>query len=101
MIRKAKFLTLSLTLLTIVSVFGYIYRGTIRMRMLDYLHSFDDASIEDEYDVFPIAVWCLARDGGSPSDTTGENQEQLEHLRSLGYLSGYEEAPFMSNVTLT
>ena len=100
MTKTSKYLFLSLILALIISVFGYMNRGTIRIHMLDYLHSFDDAVIEDESDIVPALGWGLARDGGSLGDTTGTSQEQLESLRSLGYLSGYEEAPFMSNVTL-
>ena len=102
--RKARYLVPLLILLTIISVLGYRQRGRIRMTMLDFLHSFDDVDREETFGdtnvVFPQERWCPARDGGTASDTTGQDQKQLELIRSLGYLSGYEEAPFERNVTV-
>lgn len=98
--HKARYLVPLMILLTVVSVLGYRYRGRIRMMMLTYLHSFDDLDSEEAAgDIFQ-GKWCPARDGGTANDTTEKYQEQLELIRSLGYLSGYEEAPFKRNVTV-
>jgi hypothetical protein len=88
-----------LIVLAAAAVLGYRYRGFIRMKMLDFLHSFDDVPEEDkEETVLPPGRWFYARDGGTGIDTT--DSEQIELIRSLGYLSGYEEAPLQMNVTL-
>ncbi len=92
-----------LILLAVAAVLGYRYRGRVRMTMLDFLHSFDDSPGDAQGDttaVFPPGRWWPARDGGTASDTTGQDREQLELIRSLGYLSGYEEAPLEMNVTV-
>ncbi len=72
--------------------------------MLDFLHSFDDVDQEEAADnttsFLPPGQWCPARNNGTASDTAGQDQEQLELIRSLGYLSGYEEAPSERNVTV-
>jgi hypothetical protein len=99
--RKARYLVPLLIVLAFVSVLGYRYRGRIRMTMLDFLHSFDDTDHMDDAavaEVFPPGRWWLAREGGTSRGGTGQELQEL--IGSLGYLSGYEEAPFEMNVTV-
>ena len=81
---KARYLVPLLILLAIVSFLGYRYRGRIRIAMLDFLHSFDDTGQEDSRET--------AQRENSPAGDDSDEQEQLELIRSLGYLSGYEDA---------
>ncbi len=98
--HKARYLVSLMILLTVVSVLGYGYRGRIRMMMLTFLHSFDNLDSEETAVEILQGEWCSARDGGTANDTTEQYEEQLELIRSLGYLSGYEEAPLKRNVTV-
>ena len=97
-------------LLTILAVIlaagflGYRYRGAIRLKMLDILHSFDDAPETPDsmawMDDMPPGLWWPARDIGQERELTPEQQEALSNIENLGYLSGYQEAPYQNGVVL-
>ena len=97
-----KFIIPGIILLAILAFAGYRYRGLIRLKMLNILHSFDDLPAEVEEDSqMPPGRWWPARTTASPdTNLTESEREQIELLRSLGYLSGYEESPFEIGVTL-
>jgi len=102
MSRRTRVLAALAFLLAVAAVAVYVKRGAIRKSMLDFLHSFDDtvAVPEDSTGAPPVGRWWPARDGGLDSTMTEEDREQVELIRSLGYLSGYEEAPLQSGVTV-
>lgn len=78
----------------LTAIIGYKYRGLIRKQMMRFLHSFDDVPA-DSTDVMPPGRWWPARDGAVP-----DSSSQQDLINSLGYLSGYEEAPLWSSVTV-
>jgi hypothetical protein len=89
-------------LLVVAGILGYRYRGAIRLKMLEVLHSFDDVPEQTDPllgDV-PPGLWGEARDISVEEQLTPEQQEALEEIESLGYLSGYHEAPDMQGVVL-
>jgi hypothetical protein len=100
--RKARILIPLITLVAVAAIMGFMHRGLIRKRMLDFLHSFDDPAdtLTEASDVAPVGRWWPARDGGLDSTLTEEEREQVELIRSLGYLSGYEDAPLVNGVTI-
>ncbi len=51
-------------------------------------------------DDMPPGCWWPARDLSDESSLTAEQQDQLGRIHSLGYLSGYEEAPYLHDVTI-
>lgn len=84
-----------------VSVVGYKYRGLIRMKMLEFLHSFDDEVAVAEEEGPPGAWWKARESSFAGSDSLSPlEREQIDLLRSIGYLPGYEEAPVDFGVTL-
>ena len=90
-------------LLLITAVAGYKYRGLIRLKMLAVLHSFDDLPEAPGNDIeMPPGAWRPARESALLDDSTltAAQKEQLELIRSLGYLSGYVEAPVEMGVTV-
>ncbi len=61
------------------------------MKMLQFLHSFDDAPEVQEETEMPPGAWWEARETTLEEDgLTDIEREQLELLRSIGYLPGYE-----------
>jgi hypothetical protein len=103
--RRLRIFVISGIIVLIVLAFaGYRYRGFIRLKMLNILHSFDDlpdtiASGKPDY--MPPGAWGLARTNAPiDDDMTDIECEQLELLRSLGYLSGYTEVPVEMGVTV-
>lgn len=97
-----KTIFLLILLLVTAGILGYIYRGAIRMKMLEVLHSFDD--IPEQTDPLagdvPPGLWGAARDISVENPLTPEQLEALEEIESLGYLSGYHEAPAQKGVVL-
>jgi hypothetical protein len=102
MTRRSGRFAVILGLAAVVAIAGYMHRGAIRERMLAFLHSFDDPAdtLADISDSAIPGRWAPARDGGVDSTLTEEELEQVELIRSLGYLSGYEEAPVLIGVTV-
>ena len=101
--RLKKFIVPVLIVLLATAFTGYRYRGLIRMKMLAVLHSFDDLpeTHDDSLNMPPGAWWPARQTAGSGDSGGADSQtEQLELLRSLGYLSGYEEAPVEMGVTV-
>lgn len=98
--KKKAVLIISAIVLAGVALTGYRYRGYARLRMLEFLHSFDDAPGQVEGVQMPPGAWWPARASDSPLEDLTPEEAQMELLRSLGYLSGYEEAPHESGVTL-
>lgn len=105
--RRRQFIVLLVCALVMViagGLLGYRYRGAIRLKMLDILHSFDDEpALPDSLawmDDMPPGCWWLARDISDESPLTPEQQEQVDRIQSLGYLSGYEDAPYAKGVTV-
>lgn len=101
--RRTWILLPFLLLLAAGTITVYLNRGVIRKRMLDFLHSFDDTHEvrADSVEANPPGRWWGARDGGvTDSLLTDEQREQVELIRSIGYLSGYEEAPVSHGVTV-
>jgi hypothetical protein len=100
--RRTRLLVTFILLVTAVAIVGYINRGHIRKRLSDFLRSFDDTAdtLSDMSDTPIQGRWAPARDGGVDSTLTEEELEQVELIRSLGYLSGYEEAPVLISVTI-
>lgn len=92
----------AIILLVIIALVGYRYRGFARMKMLAFLHSFDDLPAAAEEEEMPPGLWWPARQTAAGEDTTltDAQREQLELIRSLGYLSGYEESPVEMGVTV-
>ena len=103
--NRNRFILAGLVLLILIAVFGVKYRGLIRLKMLSVLHSFDDlpAEVEDSSEM-PPGAWWPARTpdpvAAGDSALSDSEREQIELLRSLGYLSGYEEAPVEMGVTV-
>ncbi len=99
-----KLLVPVLVLFVLFSIVGYKYRGLIRLKMLAVLHSFDDAPLVTDDNTMPPGAWWPARQSSlvesDLSDLSDTEREQIELLRSLGYLSGYEEAPVEMSVTV-
>lgn len=95
------FVPLMLLLIGLMAL-GYVNRDRIRSAMLTFLHSFDDAQEVEPLREDPRpGLWSPARDGGLAADTSAQQEQDREELlHSLGYLSGYEEAPLESNVTV-
>ncbi len=90
-------------LLAVVAFVGYRYRGFARMKMLQFLHSYDDVPSEvQEENELPPGLWWEARPSAefSRENLSQEETERLELLRSLGYLSGYVEVPVEMGVTV-
>lgn len=87
-----------------VALLGYRYRGAIRFKMLDILHSFDDAPQTPDsmawMDDMPPGLWWPARDIGHERELTPEQQETVDNIESLGYLAGYQDAPYLNGVIL-
>ncbi|MCK5131636.1 MAG: hypothetical protein KAR40_05730 [Candidatus Sabulitectum sp.] len=102
--KLKKYIITGLILLIIMAVFGFKFRGLIRLKMLSVLHSFDDLPETVEENTLPPGLWWPARTPDrvevDDSDLTDSEREQIELLRSLGYLSGYEEAPVEMGVTV-
>jgi hypothetical protein len=69
--------------------------------MLSILHSLDDAPeiVEEQGSMNPPGIWSRI---SAPVDDnlTDVEKEQLELLRSLGYLSGYTEVPVEMGITV-
>ncbi len=89
-----------IALVVVGGILGYKFRGKIRLSMLNFLHSFDDSITESsiEEPLLPPGRWCQMR--GVQSDSSQESNDELELIRSLGYLSGYENAPSEQSVTV-
>lgn len=102
MIRAGKKAVIPAILILIVAVpVGYRYRGYVRMKMLQFLHSFDDVPEVQEETKMPPGAWWEARETTLEEDgLTDIEREQMELLRSIGYLPGYEEAPVEMGVTV-
>ncbi|MCK5034954.1 MAG: aryl-sulfate sulfotransferase [Candidatus Sabulitectum sp.] len=100
--RLSKFIIPGIVFVVIIAIAGFKYRGFIRQKMLDVLHSFDDSPAEVVEETMPPGAWWPARTSISAEENnmTEAEREQLELLRSLGYLSGYEEAPVQMSVTI-
>ena len=102
--KLKKLLVSVLVLFVLFSIVGYKYRGLIRLKMLFVLHSFDDAPQVVDDNAIPPGAWRPARATAMVesdlSDLSDAEKEQIELLRSLGYLSGYEEAPIEMQVTV-
>ncbi len=98
--KKRTVLLVTLLLLIIILITGYFNRGRIRCAMLTFLHSFDETQEVELIRGNPMpGVWGPARDGGFGTDTLAQQeQERQELLHSLGYLSGYEDAPLENGV---
>jgi hypothetical protein len=97
--HKARLLA-PLVLILLLAV-GYANRGRIRSFMLTFLHSFDDEQEVETLRESPVpGLWNPARDGGLETDISQQEQDRQELLHSLGYLSGYQEAPLESGVTV-
>ncbi len=100
--KRARLFIPLMLLFIVLLAFGFINRGRIRSTMLTFLHSFDDTQEVEPLRGDPMpGLWNPARDGGLAADTTGQQEhDRLELLHSLGYLSGYEDAPMESSVTV-
>jgi hypothetical protein len=113
--RSGKGLSRPVVLITILVVvlaaalMGYRYRGAIRLKMLKVLHSFDDtprmfddAALTPDspawMDNMPPGCWAPARDIGQERELTSDQQEIVDNIESLGYLSGYQDAPYLNGV---
>lgn len=83
-------------------MFGYRFRGKIRISLLNFLHSFDDNITEssEEGPLLPPGRWGPMRGILSDDTQKSDDNDELELIRSLGYLSGYERAPSEQNVTV-
>ncbi|MCK5036081.1 MAG: hypothetical protein KAS73_09340, partial [Candidatus Sabulitectum sp.] len=66
-------------LLLVVTLTGYKYRGLARLKMLNFLHSFDDLPASVEEDEMPPGAWWPARDSATIPDSnmTDAQREQL------------------------
>ncbi|MCK5064719.1 MAG: hypothetical protein KAQ97_05520, partial [Candidatus Fermentibacteraceae bacterium] len=102
--RKLRILLVFALVIVIAGGLGYRYRGAIRLKMLDVLHSFDDEPAAPDslewMDEMPPGCWWPARDLSDESPLTQDQQEQIDRIQSLGYLSGYEDAPYVAGVTI-
>lgn len=102
--RKLRILLVFALVIVIAGGLGYRYRGAIRLKMLDVLHSFDDEPAAPDslewMDEMPPGCWWPARDLSDESPLTTDQQEQIDRIQSLGYLSGYEDAPYVAGVTI-
>ncbi len=104
--RLRIFIISGIIVLVVLAFTGYRYRGLIRLKMLRILHSFDDLpetinEEKPEKSDMPPGAWGLARTNAPiDDDMTDIEREQLELLRSLGYLSGYEEVPVEMGVVV-
>jgi len=99
--KHIKLILAGLVLLIVFAFVGYRYRGFIRLKMLGFLHSFDDLPVVEDNEL-PPGLWGPTRPSTmleADSSLTDSEMEQLELIRSLGYLSGYEEAPVEMGVT--
>jgi len=66
-----------------------------------YAHRADSVVAETEEELLPPGAWFPARDGGeAPDSLSARERSEIEQLRSLGYLSGYHDAPIRQGVTL-
>jgi len=66
-----------------------------------YAHQPDDPGTQEEEPEGPPGLWFPARDGGdAPNSISPRQREQIEELRSLGYLAGYHDAPVREGVTV-
>lgn len=101
-IRKRILIIAILVAVVLGGFAAYTYRGAIRIRMMDFLISFDDApQIQNTVgwaDNNPPGCWGEARDLGQEEALTAEQQEAVDNLESLVYLSGYQEAPYQHDV---
>ncbi len=94
--RSRVYIISGIIVLVLLAVTGYRYRGFIRLKMLNILHSFDDLpeAAASQNRIMPPGAWCHVRTNIPGSDNmTDSEREQIELIRSLGYLSGYEEIP--------
>jgi hypothetical protein len=101
--RLRIFVISGIIVLVILSFAGYRYRGLIRLKILSILHSFDDLPeiIDEEKPEIQPGAWGLARTYATAEDDMTESEkEQIELLRSLGYLSGFSEVPVEMGVTV-
>lgn len=83
--------------------FGYFFKGsiegegttetTIREKLMER-----DSCISS--DSLPPGCWKPVRDVSDEKPLTPEQQAEIDQIRSLGYLSGYEEASYLSGVTI-
>jgi len=82
---------------------GIRYRVVIG-KMLQILRSHEEEPVVADtlswMDEMPPGCWWPARDISDESSLTQEQQDQLNRIQSLGYLSGYEEAPYLHDVTI-
>lgn len=61
----------------------------------------DSAATVDQPDMMPPGAWFPARDGGDdPESVPAEGREEIQRLRSLGYLAGYHDAPVRQGTTV-
>jgi hypothetical protein len=99
--RNGLLVTVILILIVLLAI-GYVNRGRIRIALLAFLHSFDDTEeVEPARESSMPGLWSPARDGGISADSAAQQeQERQELLHSLGYLSGYEDAPLENGVTV-
>jgi hypothetical protein len=96
-VKRRASVAVLLVALAAVAVLGYRYRGFVRMNLLRFLHSFDDVPADSlQGPELPPGRWWPARDGGIGTDSAS----QQDLINSLGYLSGYEEAPLRRSVTV-
>ena len=89
--------------LILIGIAGYRYREFARLKLLGFLHSFDDHPevADEERQHAPPGQWYLIRTDMPESDSLTESErEQIEQIQSLGYLSGYEEVPLEMGVTV-
>lgn len=103
--RKFRVVLICILVAVIVGGFlGYRYRGAIREKMLQILHSFDDVPPApdslDWMDDMPPGCWWPAGDLSNETELTPEQQDQIDQIASLGYLSGYQDAPWQAGVTI-
>lgn len=100
---SGKTLMILVLIIAAVAALGYRYRGFARIKMLQFLHSFDDVPVAvEEENELPPGLWWQARSAAvhSQDDLSPRELEQVELLRSLGYLSGYVEVPVEMGVTV-
>ena len=84
---KPAVLLIILAVILSAGFLGYRYRGAIRLKMLDILHSFDDEPETPDsmawMDDMPPGLWWPARDIGQERELTPEQQEALNNIKTL------------------